>query len=92
MCCNDFTILPVTDVRSWLEALGYDIDTLAPRLSFEGHFEAGKRRPVSHEALLPLVSAYQCAYEQDMENFLQLSVVPKSQLTAVSDNHRRCFS
>ena len=50
-------------------------------MSFEGRLEvSGGEVPASHKALLPLISAFQCAYEKDMDNFLQLSIVPRSRL------------
>jgi len=99
MCCNHITLalycLSIVnsnlyiDIESWLEALGYDMDVLAPNMTFEGRLSHDSPLLPSEKALLPLISAFQCAYQQEMNNFLQLSLVPRSKL--VSSIHKDTF-
>jgi len=79
----------MTTLPSWLNALGYNLDVLAPKMSFEGRLDESSSdvTPRSRRALMPLVSAFQCAYQKDMDNFLQLSIVPRSKLLLPETEH-----
>ncbi|XP_067944760.1 teneurin-m-like [Watersipora subatra] len=79
---KDKEAMYMADVNSWLKVLGYDFDVLAPRMTFEGKHQvsAPERKSSIKMSLLPLISAFQCAFEKDMDNFLKLSLVPRHKL------------
>lgn len=76
--------LPVIGMKDWLSVLGYDYDSLVPAVNFEGEIrprgdDRGANENRNH--LLSTVSAFRCAFEQDMENIVELSTVPRSRIT-----------
>ena len=77
------------DVQYWLKALGYDLDVLAPKMTFEGRLSARDVKLSSEQALLPLISAFQCAYQQNMDKFLELSLVPRQDLVSRRQENKR---
>ncbi|CAH1776702.1 unnamed protein product [Owenia fusiformis] len=72
----------MTDISSWMGALGYDIDSLLPQVSFSGVIRPQSLHEKSTE-LMPVTSAFKCAFNHDMDNFLDLSTVPKSKVTSL---------
>lgn len=74
-------------MKDWLSALGFDYRSLIPTVSFNGEIhsdENNKRR--NRYQLMSTVSAFHCAFEQDIENAVQLSSVPRSHLTTAPDS------
>lgn len=66
------------DIPSWLGQLGYDVGSLLPWVSFDGQI-----RPEEKESrrLMPITSAFECAFQRDMQNFVDMSTVPRSKVT-----------
>ena len=72
-------------LRTWLKAIGYDIDSLVPKVSF-----SGKIRPKQelHMPLMPVTSAFECAFNRDMHNFMRISTVPRSRVAHLQDREK----
>lgn len=73
--------LPVLGIKDWLAVLGYDYDSLVPAVNFEGEIRPRDDANEDRYHLLSTVSAFHCAFEQDMENVVELSTVPRSRIT-----------
>lgn len=74
-------------MKDWLSALGFDYSSLIPTVSFNGKInsdENDEQRNRYH--LVSTVSAFHCAFEQDIENAVQLSSVPRSHLTTAPES------
>jgi len=67
-------------MSDWLSTLGYDLDSLIPKISFDGHI---RPEPPIHldNHVTAVTSAYQCAYEQISQNLVSFSAVPLSLLS-----------
>ncbi len=66
-------------MSDWLEALGYDLRSLVPQVNFDGQLQSSLQPPHS-QRLIPITSAFECAFRRDMDNFIRLSTVPKSKV------------
>lgn len=63
----------------WLNVLGYNIESMAPDVSYTGDLNPSPTRP-GHQ-LLPSSSAFECTFRRDMHNLLTISTVPQSRIT-----------
>ena len=54
--------------------------SLIPRVSFDGVVRQQKSNKKPRE-LMPVISAFECAFERDMAEFVQISTVPRSKVT-----------
>ena len=80
----------LADISQWLELLGYDLDGLVPVVTFTGHLQPEDNWAVMPERLIPISSAFECAFQRDMDSFMQISTVPRSSITATgatSESH-----
>ena len=68
-----------TDLTDWLTALGYDIKSIAPDVSYTGDLNPANSGS-SHQ-LLTSSSAFECTFRRDMHNLLMMSAVPRSKVT-----------
>ncbi len=75
----------VSDLPSWLKAVGYDIDSLVPEVSFSGDI---RPTPDPHTPLMPVTSAFECAFNRDMYNFMKISTVPRSRVAHAQDREK----
>ena len=87
----------LSDIPSWLQELGYDVNSLIPSVDFNGHINAAQRHSrrrssssssssssrdgSSVNALMPVVSAFECAFNRDINAVTTVSTVPKSKIT-----------
>lgn len=74
----------LVDISQWLELLGYDLDGLVPVVTFTGHLQPEDDWAVMPERLIPVSSAFECAFQRDMDSFMQISTVPRSSITATA--------
>ena len=74
-----------SDVGSWMDALGYDINSLIPSVQFDGQLQSTASPPPHQDRLIPVTSAFECAFRRDMHNFVELSTVPRSKVTTSGD-------
>ncbi|KAK3100250.1 hypothetical protein FSP39_016934 [Pinctada imbricata] len=70
---------PMLDVSDWLSVLGFDMDSLVPDISYNG--EIRKRSHDTSYSLLPMSSAFECTFVQDMKGLMKMSVVPQSKVS-----------
>ena len=70
---------------TWLKAIGYDIDSLVPEVSFSGNI---RPKPELHRPLMPVTSAFECAFNRDMHNFMKISTVPRSRVAHLHDRDK----
>ncbi|KAK7495277.1 hypothetical protein BaRGS_00013459 [Batillaria attramentaria] len=70
---------PRMTLGEWLTSLGYDIDSIAPDVSYTGDLNPG--RPSNSHQLLTSSSAFECTFRRDMHNLLMMSAVPRSKVT-----------
>ncbi|XP_059169179.1 teneurin-m-like isoform X2 [Physella acuta] len=70
---------PRMDLSDWLNALGYDIKSMAPDVSYTGQLKPGPDD--QNMQLLPASSAFECTFRRDMHNLLSISTVPRSKVT-----------
>ncbi|XP_070197746.1 teneurin-m-like isoform X2 [Littorina saxatilis] len=70
---------PRMDLTQWLTALGYDIASIAPDVSYTGDLNP-KASGTNHQ-LLTSSSAFECTFRRDMHNLLMMSAVPRSKVT-----------
>ncbi|XP_064637221.1 teneurin-m-like isoform X2 [Lineus longissimus] len=68
------------DIPSWLALLGYDLNSLIPSVSFSGTIRQDNQISRISD-LMPVVSAFECAFERDVIDFARISTVPRSQIT-----------
>ena len=72
------------DFTNWLTKMGYNFKGLIPALSFHGEFlTKPDDDAVDRAHLIPVTSAFHCAFKRDMERFLQMSTVPTSFVTGI---------
>ena len=69
---------------SWLGSLGYDMESLMPIVTFTGQIRPDPTSSLS-QRLIPITSAFECAFQRDMHNFVELSNIPKSKVTSEGD-------
>ena len=70
-----------TDVTEWLKLLGFDLDSMAPSVGYDGTLRPQAATP-SHN-LLPTSSAFECMFQRDMLNMLSISTVPLSRVSPI---------
>ena len=69
------------DVAFWLKEVGYDLDTLLPKVNFEGQIHP-ETNAQQESQMIPITSAFECAFDRDMNNFVDISTVPRSKVTS----------
>lgn len=74
------------DLSSWLMRVGFNYNSLVPRVNFHGEVRPKSDRQMHIGQLMPVTSAFHCAFDRDMENFLELSVVPSLSVTGVTSD------
>ena len=74
-----FSLCLFPDLTDWLTALGYDIQSIAPDVSYTGDLNP-KAADTNHQ-LLGSSSAFECTFRRDMHNLLMMSAVPRSKVT-----------
>lgn len=84
---HNTSMLMFADITSWLNGLGYDMNSLIPQVSFSGHIRPGKDT-MNVERFLPITSAFECAFQRDMQNFIELSTVPHSKVITPDPSQR----
>ena len=58
--------------------MGYDIETLLPKVNFEGQIH---HSPASNDLqMTSMTSAFECAFYRDMNNFVDISTIPRSKV------------
>jgi hypothetical protein len=58
--------------------MGYRLDTLLPLVNFEGEIHEA---PASNDLqMMSATSAFECAFYRDMDNFVDISTIPKSKI------------
>ncbi|ELU08904.1 hypothetical protein CAPTEDRAFT_159800 [Capitella teleta] len=68
----------MTDVPFWLSKMGYDMDILLPKVNFEGQIHSSA---VANDLqMISTTSAFECAFYRDMNNFVDISIVPRSKV------------
>ncbi|KAH3713533.1 hypothetical protein DPMN_073325, partial [Dreissena polymorpha] len=72
---------PTLDVTEWLKLLGFDLDSLAPNVGYDGTLRP--KSPHSNHNLLPTSSAFECTFHRDMLNMLSISSVPQSRVSPI---------
>ncbi|XP_076467550.1 teneurin-3-like isoform X4 [Babylonia areolata] len=70
---------PRMDLADWLTTLGYDVQSIAPDVSYTGDLNP-KASGTNHQ-LLTSSSAFECTFRRDMHNLLMMSAVPRSKVT-----------
>lgn len=75
----------VSDLPTWLNAIGYDVDSLVPDVSFAGDI---RPKPEPHMPLMPVTSAFECAFNRDMYNFMRISTVPRSRVAHLQNREK----
>lgn len=68
-----------TELTEWLTALGYDIASMAPDVSYTG--DVNPKKVGTNHQLLTSSSAFECTFRRDMHNLLMMSAVPRSKVT-----------
>lgn len=76
-------ILFFADLSFWLNEVGYDLDVLLPEVNFEGQIHSGKN--TRDHPMISVTSAFECAFNRDMNNFVDISTVPRSKVTPQGD-------
>ena len=78
-------------MSSWLKLLGYDMLSLIPQVTFSGELQPQRNQDRIVQSaiskgndLVPITSAFQCAFERDMHNFIEISNVPRSKVSGSS--------
>jgi len=71
-------------MSDWLAALGYDFDSLIPRVSFDGQLRPSRDVPRDSH-VTEITSAFRCAYDQSTENLMSHSTVPVSLISGHPD-------
>jgi len=76
----------ITDTTSWLQQLGYEVSNILPSMDFSGRFntQSSSQATVSRRRLLPVTSAFECAYNREMDSFLHTSSVHHSKISELS--------
>lgn len=74
-----YSVCSFADLAEWLTALGYDISSIAPDVSYTGDVNP-KSLGTQHQ-LLSSSSAFECTFQRDMHNLLMMSTVPRSKVT-----------
>lgn len=76
-------VLP--DVADWLEAVGYNVDSLVPSVSFDGNIRHSQLQTVQCQQR-EVTSAFRCAFERDAQTFSPSShLVAQSSVAAATD-------
>ena len=68
-----------TDIPSWLQELGYDLRALIPSVTFMG--DINRQTGNEPEHVMPVVSAFECAFNRDTDSISAISTVPQSKIT-----------
>lgn len=73
----------ILDIADWMLKLGYNYERLVPAVNFQGVIGTAEARPSSpvDTKLMPITSAFHCAFSSDVKNFRELHLVPQSALT-----------
>ena len=61
--------------------MGYDLHSLIPDVTFTGDIHSDVSDVTTIPRLMPVTSAFECAFQRDMRNFEELSTVPRSKVT-----------
>lgn len=64
--------------------LGFDIQSLAPDVSYTGEIRPSRRD--QDKQLLPMSSAFECTFLRDMESLLTMTTVPKSHVSPLQES------
>lgn len=64
--------------------LGFDLESLLPDVTYDGHMRTSgmPHSDFVSKRLLPVTSAFACAFERDMRSFTRISTVPRSVVTS----------
>ncbi len=55
---------------------------MVPTVAFNGKIRPTQIEEDQNLRLIPVTSAFECAFERDMQNFIEMSTVPKSKVTS----------
>ncbi|XP_053400283.1 teneurin-m-like isoform X5 [Mercenaria mercenaria] len=72
---------PTLDTAEWLKLLGFDLDSMAPNVGYDGTVRP-QPDAINHN-LLPTSSAFECTFHRDMLNMLSISTVPQSRVSPI---------
>lgn len=70
---------PTMDTTEWLKLLGFDLNSMAPDISYDGTIQP--QQNLEDHNLLPISSAFECTFHRDMQNMLSISTVPQSKIS-----------
>uniref|UniRef100_A0A2C9KDD1 EGF-like domain-containing protein n=1 Tax=Biomphalaria glabrata TaxID=6526 RepID=A0A2C9KDD1_BIOGL len=79
-------LYPRLSMSEWLNVLGFDIQSMAPEVTYTGYFKPECQE--SNFQLLPASSAFECTFKRDMQNLLTISTVPQSKVTPLQHLNR----
>jgi len=87
-CSKYATTIPsldglISDISDWMLKLGYNYERLVPAITFHGVAGTAESQLSLNidSSLIPITSAFHCAFSSDVKNFRELRLVPQSVLT-----------